>query len=168
MKIDKGMIAKKKAVGVRADGSPVVMIMTHGGLFAFFSKTKKGEIETLGMAPHKAIAAWMTEKKARDVKWKDGFMKSEDIEAEELKKNQDSTFLRLRKLLFSDDINKSEKSSDYYIFYDTKDIVIGLLHKTEIQSRLDSGDLYRESLVRNFSLNEPMEFVSQHKGFRIG
>lgn len=167
MKIDNNMIAKKDVVGQRADGSPVVMIVTHGGLFAFFSKTKKGEVETLGMAPHKAIAAWMTEKKARDIKWKDDFAKSEQTEIEDLKKSNKSSYVRLRKLLFSNQLLKNQEKSDYYIIYDTKEIVIGVMHKTEIQSALDSGSLYKESFVRNVNLNEPVQFISQHKEFRI-
>ena len=167
MKIDKEMIKTKEAVGKREDGSPVVMIITHGGLFAFFSKSKDGGIETLGMAPHKAIAAWMTEKKARDVKWNPDFMKHESNYGEDLKKSGSNLYLRLRNLLFSDEIVKSERKSDYYIIYDTKTIVIGIMHKSEIQEKLNSGDLYEESFVRSINLNEPVEFISQHKEFRI-
>ena len=94
MKIDKDMVLKRDIVGKKADGSPVVMLVTHGGLYAFFSKNNNGEVETLGMAPHKAIAAWMSEQKARDIKWEEGFMKNENSEMEDLQKSDGYKYLR--------------------------------------------------------------------------
>lgn len=167
MKIDKEQVAKKEIAGKRSDGSPVVMIVTHGGLFAFFSKNKKGEIETLGLAPHKAIAAWMSEKKVRDIKWEEGFLKSEEAETD-LKKNESNTFKRLRDTLFSSVLIKSEEKSPYYLIYDTKTVTIGIMHKAEIQEELDNKKIYAESYVRNINLNEPVQFISQHKEFSIG
>lgn len=168
MKIDKEMVLTKDVVGKKSDGSPVVMLVTHGGLYAFFSKNDKGDIETLGMAPHKAIAAWMSEQKARDIKWNSDFLKSEENELEKLNKSEENIYLRLRKLLFSSDLIKSAEKSNYYIVYDTKKIQICVMHKEDIQKSLDSGDLYEESFVRNLNLNEPCCFVSQHKEFRVG
>ncbi len=168
MKINENMISKKDIVGKRANGNPVVMVVTHGGLFAFFSKSDKGDIETLGMAPHKAIAAWMSEKKARDIKWKDGFMKSEAGLYDNLQKSNSTSYVRLRNLLFDKSLIKNAEKSDYYIIYDTKDIVIGVMHRNDIQKSLDAGEIYRESFVRNLSMNEPVQFISQHKEFRVG
>ena len=168
MKIDKSMVLKREIVGKRSSGDPVVMLITHGGLYAFFCKNEKGDIETLGMAPHKAIAAWMSEQKVRDIKWNDDFMKSESNELEDLKKNNEKTYIRLRTLIFSDALVKTEAKSDYYIIYDTKQITIGIMHKEEIQKSLDSGGLYVESFVRSTLLNEPCQFISQHKEFEIG
>jgi len=169
MKIDSGMVLKREIVGKRSGGEPVIMLVTHGGLFAFFSKNSKGGVETLGMAPHKAIAAWMSEQKVRDIKWEDGFMKSENINIQPLNKSKSKdNYLRLRNLLFSDTLIKSKAKSDYYIVYDTKSIVIGIMHKEDIQKSIDSGELYVESFVRNINMNEPCEFISQHEEFDVG
>lgn len=167
MKIDKEMIKTKKLVGKRANGNPVVMIVTHGGLYAMFSKNNNNEIETLGLAPHKAIAAWMSEKKARDIKWEEGFLKSENTETN-LKKSESSQFKRFRDALFSNILIKNQEKSPYYLIYDTKTMVIGIMHKSEIQELLDKKELYVESYVRNINLNEPTQFISQHKEFSVG
>ena len=168
MKIDNEMVLKKEIAGNRKDGSPVVMLVTHGGLYAFFSKNEKGEVETLSMAPHKAIAAWMAEQKARDINWNTGFLKSESSgPLEDLSKNQQNLYVRLRNLLFSDTLIKNSEKSDYYIIYDTKAINIGIMHKDEIQQKLDSKEIYRESFVRNVNLNEPCEIISLHKEFSV-
>lgn len=168
MKIEDHMIAKKDHVGNRKDGSPVIMIVTHGGLYAFFSKSKKGDVETLGMAPHPAIASWMAEKKAKDIDWNKDFHKNEDYFGESLKKNQNNDYSRLRSALFAPILKKSAEKSDYYIIYDTKSITIGIMHKKEIQKMLDDGDLYKHSFVRNINMNEDVEFISSHKDFVVG
>lgn len=168
MKIDNEMVLKKEIAGKRKDGSPVVMLVTHGGLYAFFSKNENGGIETLGMAPHKAIAAWMSEQKARDIEWNSGFLKSEKTESlENLSKNKQNLYVRLRNLLFSDSLIKNTEKSDYYIIYDTKKINIGIMHKDEIQQKINSKEIYRESFVRNINMNEPCEILSLHKEFSV-
>lgn len=167
MKIEENMIASKEVVGKTSYGSPVVMIVTYGGLYAFFSKNSKNDIETLGMAPHKAIAAWMAEKKI-GIEWSGEFKKYEETELEDLKKGKKQTFIKLRDALFSNALIKSNEKSDYYIIYDTKTIQIGVMHKSEIQRSLDRKEIYRESFVRNLSLNEPVEFISKHPDFSVG
>jgi len=164
MKIDKSMIMTKKVVGTRTGNRPVVMVVTHGGLYAFFCKNSKNEVETLGMAPHKAIASWMAEKQARDIKWEDGFSKSED-EVSNLKKSRGNDYLKLREVMFSNVLLKSELDSDQYLIYDTRNITIGVFSKTEIYSMIKTGDIYPESFVRNVNLSEPVSFLSEHGDF---
>ncbi len=166
MKIEENMIAVKEVVGKTSYGSPVVMIVTHGGLYAFFSKNSKNDIETLGMAPHKAIAAWMAEKKA-GISWTNEFKKYEETELEGLKKSQKQTFIKLRNALFSNALVKSNEKSDYYIVYDTETIQIGIMHKSDIQRSLDRKEIYKESFIRNLSLNEPVAFISKHPDFSV-
>ena len=168
MRIDNEMVLKKEISGTRKDGSPVVMIVTYGGLYAFFSKNNNGDVETLGMAPHKAIAAWMAEQKAKDIKWNEGFLKSEKTDTETLSKSEDNIYIKLRNLLFNDTLVKSEIKSDYYIIYDLNDISIGVMKKNEIQEMLDSGEAHNNYLVRNLNLTEPYEFITEHKEFFVG
>lgn len=164
MKIDESMIMSKKVVGARSGNRPVVMIVTHGGLYAFFCKNSKNEVETLGMAPHKAIASWMAEKQARDIEWKDDFSKSED-NMSSLKKSRNDDYLKLREIIFSNTLLKSEMNSDQYLVYDTRNITIGVFSKTEILGMIKSRDVHPESFVRNINLSEPVSFLSEHREF---
>jgi len=168
MKIDDHMVSIKKTVGSRGNRSPVVMIVTHGGLYAFFSKNNNGDIETLGMAPHKAIAAWMSEKKARDIKWNEGFIKSECNELDNLKKSKGDSFTRFRNMLFSSTLLKNDTKSEYYIVYDTEKVIIGMMHKNEIQKEIDLGNVSKGTIIRNVNLNEKPQFVSNHGDFIYG
>lgn len=166
MRIDDKMIAEKKIVGKTAGGDPVVMILTHGGLYAFFSKNDNG-IETLGLAPHKAIAAWLAEKKAGSIKWKDDFLKNEAVEYQELKKNNDHLFMRLRKLIFSAGmLKKSFDDYGYYLVYDTSEFNIAIMHKDEIKEGIKDGSIDRHFLVRNINLTETAQLVEDHKEFK--
>ena len=56
MKIDEKSILSRDIVGKTESGTPVLLIVTHGGLYAFFTK-KNDKIETLSMAPQVAIGA---------------------------------------------------------------------------------------------------------------
>ena len=166
MRIDDKMIAEKKIVGKTGDGDPVVLILTHGGLYAFFSKNASG-IDTLGMAPHKAIAAWLAEKKAGSIKWKDDFLKNEAVEFQELKKNNDHLFMRLRKLLFSaGTLKKTLNDEGYYLVYDTGEFNIAVMHKDEIKEGIKDGSIDRYFLVRNLNLTEAAQLIEDHKEFR--
>ena len=166
MKIEDKMIAEKKVVGKTANGEPVVYVVTHGGLHAFFCKGGDA-IETLGMAPHKAIAVFFAEKKAGSIKWKDGFIKNESNELEELKKSNDNLFLRLRKLIFSPVVlSKSTVDESYYIVYDTQRLDIGILHKEEIKEGISTGKINCLNLIRSVSLTEPIQLIEDHKEFK--
>jgi hypothetical protein len=164
MKIEPSQIAEKKSVGKTSDGQPVVMILTHGGLYAFFTKDE-GQIETLGLAPHKAIAAWMSEKKC-DITWNDGFLKSEGSEYEELTKSEAGLFKKLRKTMLSPVLTSSPiKMDGYYYIYNTNTFDIGLMHKADIATGLRKGEISPLSLVRLATLEEPVGVLKMHKEF---
>jgi hypothetical protein len=165
MKIEENQIAQKEIVGKTGDGEPVVMILTHGGLYAFFSKKDK-TIESLGMAPHRAIAAWMAEKKDPSIKWKDGFLKSETNKLEELKKSQESQFQRFRKILFSPVLLVKNEPNVNYLIYDTDNVTIGIMHKDDIKAGIKAGEIGGLCMVRNLNLNEPVQLVERHKEFK--
>ena len=165
MKIEENQIAEKKIVGKTGGGDPVVMVLTHGGLYAFFYKKDK-TVESLGMAPHKAIAAWMAEKKDPSITWKDDFMKSEETELEDLQKSQDSQFQRLRKAMFAPSVLTKSEPNDYYLIYDTTAVTIGIMHKVNIKEGLHSNSVDDHCLVRNLNLSESATLLRMHKDFK--
>jgi len=162
MIIDKHMISEQKVVGKTKSGDPVLYVMTHGGLFGFFTKNKD-EVETLATAPHKAIAAWMAEKKAGGISWDEKFAKHEDGLAD-LKKSQESRFNRYRNLLFSQESTDLAKS-EYYFVYDLNKKEIGLLTKDEISNRITKDVNRKNFVIRNASLNERPNLLSDHGDF---
>jgi len=165
MKIEENMIASKVVAGKRASGSPVVMIVTHGGLYAFFAKNDKHEIETLGMAPHKGIAAWMAEKKVRDITWEPNFNKSEQTELEDLKKSHETFASKFKSSLFSAILVKSQAKSNRYMVYDSRSGSMGIMTKSEIQDLINKKGIYEWSFVRNTAFNEPVTFLRDHLDF---
>lgn len=63
--------------GVTASGSPVIYILSKGGLHMFLTKNGQ-QIEALAAAPHIGIARFFAEKKAGGINWApDYIMKSE-------------------------------------------------------------------------------------------
>jgi len=174
MIIKESMVADRQIVGKTSNGDPVVMVTTHGGLYAFFTKSGD-EIKTLGMAPHKAIAAWMSEKKMDSIKWNSDFMKSEKNEIANLKKSDEDLFSRLRKLLFGPGSNSSLKKTmvekndltyeDHYIFYNMALKEIGILHKHEILENIKNRKYKtRLCVLRKLDLSEPPSFLNMYKG----
>ena len=89
MVINPNQIKEKKIVGQTSDGQPVLMVLTHGGLYAFFTR-KNGSIETLSTGAHRGIASWMAEKREPTIKWNAEFLKSEES----------TTYETLKKALF--------------------------------------------------------------------
>lgn len=165
MIIDKSMIASQQLAGKTKQGSPVLYIMTHGGLHGFFTKNKKNEVETLATAPHKAIAAWMSEKKAGGINWDKAFTKSEP-ELASLSKSEKTRFDKFRDLLFSNKTTDLQKS-EYYFVYDIKKSVIGLLSEEEIKERVKDNPASQKGIVvRNASLNEWPDLLTYHKAFK--
>ena len=164
MMIDEHMIAEQRVVGKTKSDTPVLYVMTHGGLFGFFTKSKKG-VETLATAPHKAIAAWMAEKKAGGIKWNEDFAKSEDGLAD-LRKSKADRFHKYHKLMFSSQ-GLDLKKSEYYFVYDMKKSEIGLLTKEEIKKRMNSfsSEDLKNFVVRNASLSDRPDLLIYHKEF---
>lgn len=151
MKITKDQIEVKQLAGHKKDGSPVVYVMSKGGLHAFFARGENSQIEAIGAAPHKAIAKWLAEKKAGEIKWEDDFLtKNEDS----LVKSESNMFLKLRKMIFMPKTEVPVGPSDIYIVYDSKNSQIEVVNKSEfIESKYDDY-----CLVRNCSLSEDAVF----------
>jgi hypothetical protein len=72
-------IASKKQIG-NLEGSPVVEIVTTGGLHLVVMKKGAG-VETLGAGPHRAVARWMAKKRQPKLEISE-LTKSEDVAPE--------------------------------------------------------------------------------------
>ena len=158
MKIEQSQIKEKQIVGITSDGQPVLMIQTHGGLFAFFAK-KEGQIETLATGAHKAIASWVAEKKSPGLKWNAEFLKSE---------GQSSKYETLHKAMFAQVEAPLQKSTseEIYIVYDTDTQVIGLMDQETVIDGIACNEIKKSCLIRPHSLSEPatrMEFHPLYK-----
>lgn len=167
MKIDEKSILSKEIVGLTSEGNPVLLVVTHGGLYAFFTK-KEDKIETLSMAPQVAIGAWMAEKK-ETIKWNDGFLKSEKYQYNNLIKSEGEMFKKLRKAMMSPTLNLNcVKEEGYYYIYDTSTFDIGIMHKEDIKWGLQKKEISDLCLVRNLTLAEPIYVIRNHKEFNNG
>ena len=164
MIISPEMIESKEIVGKNREGTPVLMIVTKGGLYAFFTKTEKG-VKTIGTAPHKAIGAWICEQQEDGITWNEGFLKSEQFIGEDLKKSvnaQEDMFLYLRDIFFSKSAKSRENiSGDYYLFYDPYLFNIGIMHKSEIIKDYRDGKLSKSCMVRPATLSKSAEIITK-------
>lgn len=165
MKIDEKAILSKEIVGKTEEGNPVLLVVTHGGLYAFFTK-KEDKIETLSMAPQMAIGAWMAEKK-ENIKWNEGFLKSEKYKYDNLMKSEGELFKRLRKAMMAPLLKKEYVYEEgYYYIYDTNTFDIGIMHKEDIKWGLRKKDISDLCLVRNLTLTEPICVIRNHSEFK--
>lgn len=167
MNIKENLILEKEHVGTTPAGDPIIMIVTYGGLFAFFAKINN-KIETLGMAPHKGIAAWMAEKRLNGLKWNDNFMKHEDSGFEELKKHQTSRFNKLKKILFSPiNLLTKNKKNKYFILYNVEKQDIQILHKNQIKEDIKKKVIDpKDYIVRPLNLSESYQSLLFYKDFK--
>lgn len=167
MKIDEKSILSKEVVGKTDEGNPVLLVVTHGGLYAFFTK-KENKIETLSMAPQVAIGAWMAEKKEK-ITWNEGFLKSEKYQYDNLRKSEGEMFKKLRKAMMSP-LLKAEcvKEEGYYYIYDTGTFDIGIMHKEDIKWGLRKGEISDLCLIRKLTLTEPICVIRNHREFGNG
>lgn len=143
MKIEAGHIDKKEVAGKTGDGRNVVYVSTMGGLHTFFCKDEKGDIVSIGAAPHKAIAKFLALKKEPSIKWNEEFSKSESLEKSE------TTFSQLRKFMFSDLSLQKSEMSDTYLVYDVRKEEISAMKKNEIIEGLKNKTVDKYSIARD-------------------
>lgn len=153
MKIDADQIEKKSIAGQTKDGRNVVYIKTLGGLHIFFCKNQEGKIESIGAAPHRAIAKYLSSKK-EDIAWKDDFHKSEDLAKSEIEQ-----FERLRNLVFFPASKDAVGPSDILLVYDTATSKIDII-KSEDFIRTDYDEY---CLVRDCSLQHPAQMLKHYE-----
>lgn len=144
MKIDERAIDIKEIAGETEDGKKVMYVKTLGGLHAFFVKGP-GTLDAIGVAPHKAIAKFFSEKKEPNIKWLDSLKKSADFQ---YPKTEEELFSMLRDFVFSKQGRITHSPSDVFLVYDSVDSSMQLLGKSEL---LESKDVDGYAFVRDIS-----------------
>lgn len=155
MKISEDQVEHRQIAGHTKAGSPVVYVKTKGGLHAFFSKSD-GEIESMGAAPHRAIAMWLAEKKSEGLKW------NEDFKEGKLKKSETVRFQELRNAFFAFERPALAKSEQQYLVYDALAKSFEILTADELRRDLNEGKRHN-SLIRPTDFSEPVVFGRYHK-----
>ena len=152
MKLGEDHIKDKKVVGHTPDGDPIVMIETHGGLFAFFTKSKSGGIETIAAAPHRGIGAFMCEQKKPGIKW--------NKRIDEVSKSQaDELFDTLRKRMFSEETALSKSDEPYYVYYDHRNATFELVHRDDLKEMVQAGEIDPFGFLRKADFSGPLMLV---------
>lgn len=155
MKISADQIESKKVAGKTKDGNPIVYVITKGGLHAFFSKNKDGEIDTLSAAPHRAIAKWLAEKRSPDIEWSEL----------DLEKAEVDLFNRVRNVIFSKPINTpAQPEQQSYLVYDIAKCDIEVMTKAEIAANLATISQY--ALIKDLALTKPAELLKESPDFK--
>jgi hypothetical protein len=155
MKISADQIEKRTIAGTTKDGNPIVYVITKGGLHAFFSKSKDGEIETLAAAPHRAIAKWLAEKRSPDISWKEVDLEKAEIDL----------FQRVRNVVFSKPIDTpAQPERQSYLVYNIAQCDIEVMTKSEIEANLTRMNAY--ALVKDLSLTKPVELLKNCTDFK--
>jgi hypothetical protein len=155
VKLQEEHVKSKAVVGHLADGRPIVMVETHGGLFAFFTKSKDGSVETLAAAPHRAVGAFLCEQKEKGIKW--------NKKLEELSKSApQQMFEVLRARILSPVLGLAKSSSDLYLYYDYRNARIEVIDGSEIRPMLRDGDLDPYAFLRRADLSESYMLVKDY------
>lgn len=163
MRISPEHIQEKAIAGKTKDGAPILYVLTKGGLHAFFVKAGEG-IESIGAAPHRAVASWIAEKKSPGIEWAQEF-----IQKSELAKSEKAMFERVRGLMFRQEVPAAPaeltKSMDLYFVYDPRRSLVEVMSEGDVRARLEKGE-HRWSFVRPVNLSEPVDFTKYHPKFR--
>lgn len=162
MKIGPEHIETNQFAGYTAQGSPIIYVLTKGGLHVFFTRGSDNGVTALGAAPHKAIAEWLVEQKEPGVKWNDSFKPAEIAKSENaqsLKKHE-----RLRKIMFSPACDRPMQSEDRYLLY-SKGSKFEVVTHDQLAARLRKGeDTF--SFVRHMSFTDEAQLACVHPAFR--
>lgn len=165
MKIPESQIEIKKIVGTSGHDTPVVYIVTRGGLHALFTKDEKGDTVSLGASPHRAITRWLGEQKDPKVKWNDDFIQKGEAFKDDLQKHEAHRFLRLRKAIFGPQTTTPGCDQDAFIIYcvDQKQFMVS--DREELEKSIQAGEISRHDVIRHCSLTEPFYLAEDHPGF---
>jgi hypothetical protein len=150
-------IQEKRQAGKTKDGQPILYVLTKGGLHAFFVKSGDG-IESIGAAPHRAVAEWIAEKKSPGLEWDQKFK-------DDLGKSQGITFGQARGLVFAPVPEHPVPDNGAYLVYCPRDRVVDVLSEDEIRDCLAKGE-HASSFVRPMNLAEPVDLLAHHPRFQ--
>ncbi len=165
MNITPDQIKTKQIAGKTDDGNPVLYILTHGGLHAFFTK-KEGKVEALAAAPHKGIAQWMADQKAK-VKWDDDFILKGEGFVDSLQKSESAAFAGLREIVWSAPQEKVEKHENRFLVYDQVEKAIGVYSRDEILESIKKKELDGTEVVKELTLDKSATILSLSDDFGV-
>lgn len=157
MRISPEHIQEKAIAGKTKAGAPILYILTKGGLHAFFVKGDQG-IESIGAAPHRAVAEWIAEKKQPGIEWSPDFAKS-------LGKSEQAMFDRVRTLIFAPVPDEPIPDNGMFFVYDPAANVIEVVEKSELSKFVKNGR--PGPFVRPVNLAQPVDFL-EYQVIRVG
>jgi hypothetical protein len=162
------MIESREEAGTSGHGNPIIYILTKGGLHAFFTRSEDGSVTTLGTAPHKAIAQWMSEKRDPKITWRPAFIQKKETTLDDIQKSDRLRFISLRAAIFypknADALVKNE-NDDAFLVYDIDLAYIGVVSKAELVESIEKGDINQYAVVRDLGLTTPPSVLELHPEF---
>jgi hypothetical protein len=152
MDIKPNLVKTKSVAGYDADGKPIVYVLTHGGLHAFFGRTTATGYEALGTGPLREVAKFIAEKRRPGLTWNEEFLiKSEDPD-------------RVPKMFMEFFFSKAEPSLGGFAAHHNDFIVYHPDHGFDIVNEQDlkTAGLPSGTLVRRSDLSGPITKVEDH------
>jgi hypothetical protein len=165
VKISPDQIEVQKVAGRSSSDSPILYILTKGGLHAMFSKDKDGTTISLGASPHVAITKWLAEQRDPELKWNEDFIQKGEDFIDDLQKSEESRYVKLRNAIFSPVVSSPASTADAYIVYDTINKSFTVTDGEDLRKSAESGEIGRLTLIRHVSLTEPACVAEDHPEF---
>lgn len=146
--VDRSHLKDHFVAGHDAEGNPLLMVETYGGLYAVFRKLAKGS-ETISAAPHKAVALWMAEMKLPGVSWDKESLQKRNL----MKSEEPPTAEQLFKLAFCTAELPPSDNTDLIAI----DVVRGqgtIMQRSDVVYLLSTGELPPNTVVRRVDLSD--------------
>lgn len=166
MKIPEKNIKIKKIAGYTKNETPIVYVVTDGGLHAFFSKNKDKEIESLAAAPHRAIAMFMAEKRSPGLKWDEDFLTKGENFVDDIEKKEKFIFGKFKEVMWSPIQKSLDGLKSKFLVYYVYDKSFQVLDKAEILDGIKEGEIDEFTIVRELTLDKPATIISLHPEFK--
>lgn len=171
VQIPQSQIKYQQIVGTASNGLPVLMIITYGGLYAWFTKNRDGKTKILATAPHRAIGMWMASKEDPNIKWNENAYYEVPDDSKRLAvlykaliapvlplKTNSTTELRK----YSNELEVPYNVDDIFIVYDNNTKNIGLFDTLGVIDGLKLKYLQPTDYIRPINLSEPTVQLKSH------
>lgn len=167
MKITEDQIDIKKIAGKTGSGSPVVYVVSKGGLHCFFTKKENGEVVSLGAAPHRAIALFFAEQQEPSIKWEDEFIQKGEAYEDTLQKSEATRWHRLRDLMFCQNLEYRQPPTNAQVFviYDAGSKDFQVAQRDEVTEMIQKGEMDRYDLIRPVNISRKAELLEDDPDF---
>lgn len=159
MKISDDLIKRKKVAGWTQDGRPLLLVETHGGLYAMFLKKKQGGFEAIAAAPHLAVCCFMAEKREPHVRWQEDLLHKSEKQAEE------RAYRILKEAATADKVPGDENSGDY-IVWDPVNSLAAVMDVFTLRDAIKKGEVDPTDVVRRVELTDEPHMAVVHPDLR--